>query len=203
MDDEQQAAVRRVTDALDVPPDARDLARAFAHRAVEADLHERRSTESVVASAVYAACRREGAPRTLDETTAVAETDRTSIGRTYRLLVHELDLDIEPADPNEFVTRFAEPFSIDDPTERLAHEIVTETVEAGLTAGCAPAGVAAGALYLADCEQHQRLTQREVAAVADVSPITVRHRYTEQAQLLGLTGYGKPPRSRENLIGTE
>ena len=191
MNERQQAALARVTDALDASESVREFARAFAHRAFAAELHVSQSVETVAASAVYAAFRRDGDTRTLDEVSAVADVNRTALGRSYRHLADELDVDLEPVNPHEFVGRFAAALDVGDETTTKAHEITEKSVEAGLHSGVAPAGIAAGALYLADRMNYDRLTQQELAETTDESAITIRHRYAEQAELLGLDVDGK------------
>jgi transcription initiation factor TFIIB len=191
MNERQQAALARVTDALDAPENVRELAHAVAHRAFTGEFHMGRSVEPIAASAVYAAFRRDGDTRTLDEVSAEADVDRTALGRSYKHLADELDIDLEPVNPHEFVGRFAASLDVADGTETTAHEITEKSVEAGLHSGVPPAGIAAGALYLADRTHHDRLSQQEVAEVTDVSVITIRHRYAEQAELLGMDVDGK------------
>jgi transcription initiation factor TFIIB len=203
MNERQQAELSGLLDALDAPETVRELARALAHRAFAAELHIGRSVDEIAASAVYAAFRRDGDTRTLDEMSAVADVNRTALGRSYSDLADELDIDLGPANPHEFVSRFAASLDVDDETEVRAHEIVTESVEAGLHSGVNPAGVAAGAVYLADSDRYAGLTQREVAEVAGVSTVTIRHRFHEQAELLGVDERGKIAPSRKKYLDTD
>jgi transcription initiation factor TFIIB len=202
MNERQQAALARVMDGFDASETVRELARAFAHRAFAAELHVDQSLEAIAASAVYAAFRRDGETRTLDEMSAVADVNRTALGRSYRFLADELDIDLEPANPHEFVPRFAGLLDVSDGVAARAHDIVAECVEAGVLSGVKPAGVAAAALYLADNEHHGRLTQREVADVADVSEVTIRHRCGEQTQLLDTEMVGNMAPARLELFET-
>jgi transcription initiation factor TFIIB len=203
MNERQQAELSGLLDALDAPENVRELAHAVAHRAFAAELHMGRSVEAIAASAVYAAFRRDGDTCTLDEIAAVTDMNRTALGRSYRHLADELDIDLEPANPHEFVSRFADSLGVDDETEARAHEIATESVETGLHSGVAPAGIAAGAVYLADSDRYAGLTQREVAEVAGVSTVTIRHRFHEQAELLGVDEHGKIAPGRKKHLDTD
>jgi transcription initiation factor TFIIB len=131
MNERQQAALARVADALDASANVRELAHAVAHRAFAAELHVGQSVESIAASAVYAAFRRDGDTRTLDEVSAIADVNRTVLGRSYRYLADELDIDLEPANPHEFVSRFAGLLDVSDRVAARAHDIVAECVETG------------------------------------------------------------------------
>ena len=202
MNEQQEAELSQVMDGLDAPETIRELARALAHRAFAAKLDRDWSIEVVAASAVYAAFRRDGDTRTLNEISGVAEVNQTALGRSYKSLADELAIDLEPVSPHEFVSRFAGPVGASDETKTRAHDIVAESVEAGLLSGVKPAGVAAAALYLADHEQDGRLTQREVATVASVSEVTIRHRCAEQTQLLETEEVGNIAPARLQLFDT-
>lgn len=203
MNDKQEAALDRLLDALDAATEVRELARAVAHRGFAAKLHESRSIKEVAASAVYVAFRRAGNAHSLDEIAVVTDLHRTALAQAYKRLTRELDIDLPPADPHEFVGRFAGSLDIDDRTKAMAHEIIDESVEAGLDSGVSPAGMAAGAEYLAAREHHSRLDQQEVADVAGVSTVTIRDRYSEQAKLLGMGRHGRIPSKRRSLFETD
>jgi len=72
-------------------------------RALDEDLIRGRSIEGVATSTLYAACRMEGIPRSLDEVAAVSRVERMEIGRTYRYFSKELSLEMEPVDPRKYV----------------------------------------------------------------------------------------------------
>ncbi|EMA56027.1 transcription initiation factor IIB family protein [Halococcus thailandensis] len=203
MNERQQAAVAELVDGLDAPESVREIAHALAHRAFAAEMQMGRSIEMIAASAVYAAFRRDGESHTLDEVSAEADVDRTKLGRTYRCLANRLNIKLEPADPHEFVGRFADSLNIEDRTEAYAHEIVTMSVEAGLHTGIKPAGAAAAAVYLADNDRHDHLTQPEIAAIADVSVVTIQNRLYEQTRLLGDDEHGQIPASRWQYLETD
>jgi len=59
-------------------------------------------------------------------------------------------------------------------------------VKRGLTSGRGPMGVAAAALYIASVLEGEKRTQREVAEVAHVTEVTVRNRYKELVEKLGI-----------------
>lgn len=202
MNEQHEATLNRMLNGLDASTEVRELARALAHRAFAAELHNGWRSEKLPASAVFVAFRRAGNARSLDEIATVTDLHRTALGRAYQRLTRELDIDLPPADPHEFVGRFAGSFDISERTETAAHEIIEKSVEAGLHSGVSPVGIAAGAVYLAAREHHDALDQQEIADVAGVTMVTVRHRYAEQAKLLGLGSTTTlPPRRQRFLDG--
>ena len=55
-----------------------------------------------------------------------------------------------------------------------------------LTSGRGPAGIAAAGLYVAALLNNEKKTQREVADVAGITEVTIRNRYKELLDKLGL-----------------
>jgi transcription initiation factor TFIIB len=67
-----------------------------------------------------------------------------------------------------------------------AIEILKEAADKELTSGRGPTGVAAAAIYVASIMANERRTQREVADVAGVTEVTIRNRYKELTEKLGI-----------------
>ncbi|HIP63507.1 MAG TPA: transcription initiation factor IIB, partial [Archaeoglobus profundus] len=70
--------------------------------------------------------------------------------------------------------------------QKKAIEIIKKAEEKELTSGRGPTGVAAAAIYIASILCGERRTQREVAEVAGVTEVTIRNRYKELAEKLGI-----------------
>jgi len=91
--------IDRMASALGVPRSVREVASVIYRRALKEDLIRGRSIEGVATSALYAACRKEGIPRSLEEISEVSRVERKEIGRTYRYISQELGLEMRPVDP--------------------------------------------------------------------------------------------------------
>lgn len=178
--------IERMSSALDVPTSTREQAAVIFRKALEEDLLPGRSIEGVAASALYAACRRDGIPRSLDAITTVSRVDRDHIARTYRHLKRELELEIAPAEPATFVPQIVSELGLSDRVVQEAIEIITKTAEQDLISGKSPKGYAAAAVYLAARVCDEPVRQKDVAGAADVAEITIRNRYHEQADALGI-----------------
>ncbi|MFB6170338.1 MAG: transcription initiation factor IIB family protein, partial [Haloarculaceae archaeon] len=148
-------------------------------RALDEDLLPGRSIEGVATASLYAAARQARTPRSLDEMTNVSRVDKDEISRTYRYVVRELGLEIEPADPASYVPRFASDLDLSEETERRARELLRSAQEAGITSGKSPVGLAAAAVYAAALLTNEKVTQNEVSTVASISEVTIRNRYHE------------------------
>jgi transcription initiation factor TFIIB len=178
--------VDRMASALGVPRSVREVASVIYRRALDEDLIRGRSIEGVATAALYAACRREGIPRSLEEIAEVSRVDRKEIGRTYRYISQELGLELKPVDPAQYVPRFCSELDLSKEVQTKADEIIETTAEEGLLSGKSPTGFAAAAIYAASLLCNEKKTQREVADVAQVTEVTIRNRYQEQIEAMGL-----------------
>ncbi|WP_330631339.1 transcription initiation factor IIB [Halocatena halophila] len=178
--------IDRMASALGVPKSVREVASVMYRRALEEDLIRGRSIEGVATSTLYAACRQEDLPRSLDEVTEVARIDRREIARTYRYISQNLGLELRPADPKQYVPRFCSALELSDETQTKAIEIIDVTAEAGLLSGKSPTGFAAAAIYAASLFCNEKRTQHDVAEVAQVTEVTIRNRYQEQLEELDI-----------------
>ena len=176
----------RLANQLRLTRQVREEASIIYRKAVERGLVRGRSIESVVAAAVYVACRLKKVPRTLDEIAAHTKASRKEIARCYRLLVRELQIKVPIADPIDYIPRMGSLLDLSGNTMRRAAEILRIAKERALTAGKDPAGLAAAAIYIATILEGERRTQKEIASIAGVTEVTVRNRYKELAKQLGL-----------------
>ena len=143
-----------------------------------------RSIEGVATSCLYAACRSEQIPRSLEEVSAVSRVERTEIGRADRYIARELGLEIEPTDPHQYIPRLCSELSCSDEIEEKTNEIIDVADDQELLSGRSPLGIAAAAIYGATLLCKGEQTQAEIADVANVSQMTVRKRYQEQMDAL-------------------
>jgi transcription initiation factor TFIIB len=171
--------IDRMASALGLPENVRETASVIYRRALDEDLLPGRSIEGVATSALYAAARQAGTPRSLDEITAVSRVDKDEIARTYRYVARELSLEIQPADPESYVPRFASDLDLPEEVERRARELLSTAKRQGVHSGKSPVGLAAAAVYAASLLANQKVTQSEVSEVANISEVTIRNRYHE------------------------
>jgi len=171
--------IDRMASALGLPKSVRETASVIYRRALDEDLLPGRSIEGVATAALYAAARQAGTPRSLDEITTVSRVEKSEIARTYRYVVRQLNLEIQPADPESYVPRFASELELSDEGERRARELLSAAKAEGLHSGKSPVGLAAAAVYAASLLTNEKVTQNEVSEVANISEVTIRNRYHE------------------------
>jgi transcription initiation factor TFIIB len=176
----------RLADLLNLPSYIREEAAKIYREAVEKGLVRGRSIESVIAAAVYLACRLRKLPRTLDEIEEYSRVNRKEIARCYRLLLRELSIKVTTTDPGDFVPRIAHALGLSGAVVRTAVEILNKARDAGLLGGKDPVGIAAAAVYLACEKLGEERSQKEIANVAGVTEVTVRNRVRELMQVLSM-----------------
>ena len=171
--------IERMASALGLPENVRETASVIYRRALEEDLLPGRSIEGIATASLHAAARMAGVPRSIDEVARVSRVDEETFQRAYRYIVKKLELEVQPADPTEYLPRFASKLELDDETERRARELLAVSKESAVHSGKSPVGLAAAALYAAGVLTNADLTQREVSEVTDISEVTIRNRYQE------------------------
>lgn len=191
------AELKRVASYLKLPASVEEEAARIYTLSVQRGLVRGRSMESVVAGALYAACRRHEVPRTLDELSEASGIEKKEIGRTYRFVTRELGISILPSNPADYIPRFASSLKLSPETQSRAVEILDQAQKAELTSGRGPTGIAAAALYVSALLHGEKRTQREVADVAGVTEVTIRNRYKELLEKLNLEKDIKKTRKRK------
>src|SRR3989338_3719040 len=180
------AELKRVSSYLKLPKSVEEESARIYTLAVQRGLVRGRSMESVVAGALYAACRRHDVPRTLDELSEASGIEKKEVGRTYRFITRELGITILPSNPADYIARFASALKLSAETQSKSIEILESAQKAELTSGRGQTGIAAAALYVSALIHGEKRTQREVADVAGVTEVTIRNRYKELLDELDL-----------------
>jgi transcription initiation factor TFIIB len=180
------AELRRVASFLNLPPVVGDEAARIYNYVLQRGFVRGRSMESVIAACIYAACRSYNIPRTLDEIAQASDMERKEIGRTYRFIIRRLAIKVKPSSPNDYISRFSSILKLSPKTQQHALRILKKADDEELTSGRGPAGIAAAALYVAALLNDEKKTQREVADVAGITEVTIRNRYKELIEKLGL-----------------
>jgi len=167
--------------ALGLPDNVRETASVIYRRALDEDLLPGRSIEGVSTSSLCTP------PPDRPELPEASTTDRgrlpvekDEIARTYRYVVRELKLEIQPADP-----RATSPVRLRSGPLRRGRASGPKPAQHGKGTG-APLGqiargalAAAAAVYAASLLVNEKVTQSEVSDVANISEVTIRNRYHE------------------------
>ncbi len=180
------AEVDRMASNLDLQKNLRECSAKIYRDAVQAHLIRGRSIEGVASASLYAACRMYKIPRTLNEIAEVARVDKKEIGRSFRFICRELNLNLNPTKALDFVPRFISELKLTTECEKIAKKIIIKAEMSGLTSGRGPTGVCGAAIYAATILMKERRTQRQIAKIAKVTEVTIRNRFTELVEYLDL-----------------
>ena len=179
--------LNRLASKIGLHRQVREAAAMLYRRAVNQNLVRGRSVEGVAAAALYGACRSCEVPRTLNEITEASRASKKEVGRTYRYISRELKLNLQPASPVVYINRFCKELELPGHVENAAIRILNQAVEAELTSGRGPTGVAAATIYIASVLYNMRKTQKQIATTVGVTEVTIRNRYKELAENLNIT----------------
>jgi transcription initiation factor TFIIB len=171
--------IDRMASALGLPETVRETASVIYRRALQEDLLPGRSIEGVSTASLYAAARQAGTPRSLDEIASVSRVEKMELTRTYRYVVRQLGLEVQPADPVSYLPRFTSELDLSEEAERRARDLLEAAKGQGVHSGKSPVGLAAAAIYAAALLTNEKVTQSQVSDVTDVSEVTIRNRYKE------------------------
>lgn len=171
--------LERKSSILGIPRTIREEASFIYRKAARKNIVRGRSIEGMVAASIYAACRIQNVPRTLDEIAEASKITKKKIGRYYRFLARELNIKLRPTSPSDYIPRFASKLGLSCEVEAKAIEIVQESREKELIIGREPTGIAATALYIASILFGEKRTQKNVAEISGVTEVTIRNRYKE------------------------
>lgn len=145
-------------------------------KAQEKQLIRGRSTSSILAAAIYIACREMGASRSLRDMVEITNVKRKVISRSYRLLITELDIRMPLVDPVKCIAKIANKAKLSEKTKRMAIVMMNDLTKKEMSAGKGPMGLAATVLYLSCLSNSEHVTQKDIAEAAGVTEVTIRNR---------------------------
>jgi len=125
----------RLKDKLSLTDSVVEKAAYIYRKALEKKLVRGRSISAMICSALYAACREVGTPRTLKEIAEATNIKKGDLAACYRLLVNELELKMPVVDSVQNVARIASKIGLSEKVQRYAIEILRKAEESKLSAG--------------------------------------------------------------------
>jgi len=171
--------VQRISSALNLSDSLREQACQVYRSVYEKDIFSGRSIDAFAAASVYATCRCNEHPFTIEDIVNIARADQTRVSNTYNELNRELALPARPRHPDVYIPRIVSELELSQEIQRRATELATRPGKEYHPSGCNPSGIAAACVYLAVREEGANITQSTVAEVANVSSPTVRKRRNE------------------------
>lgn len=172
--------IERLSSQLGLERSAYELAAMLYRKLIVKKKVRGRSIDALAAASIYAALRFRKTPRSLKEIGLHTHIDWKVVGRYYRLLVQKLKLRLPIPDPVNYVPKLITKLNLPSVMQETVIQVIMDAKNhGGLLTGRDPRGIAAGAIYIASILTDNRVTQREIAAAAGVTEVTVRNRYKE------------------------
>ncbi len=208
------AELNRLASVLGLSREVKESATFIYRKALENKATRGKKIVSLVAASVYAACRQCRVPRTMKEIIVHSKASKIEVGRAYTVLARELHLALRPIEPRDYLVRFTQDLNLSREVRQKVLELLARVEKVYSTSGVLPNGVLATIIYIACNSLGEPRSQDRIAAVANVTPVTIRNHYKEFLDLLGLprvTGGTPPVRSSppvaagqggSNVLGT-
>ncbi|MGV9206066.1 MAG: transcription initiation factor IIB, partial [Promethearchaeia archaeon] len=145
------------------------------------------SRTAMKSASIYASYRSLDEPVTISEINKLSNCSKGKLKNAIKRINEDLDLNIRPPKPEDFVEKISSKISLNRKTKEKALEIIKKARNKNLHQGKSPTGFAAGAIYLAGrITNANKITQLKVAEAANVTEVTVRSRYKDLKNNLNL-----------------
>ncbi|QLH03892.1 transcription initiation factor TFIIIB [Nitrosopumilus oxyclinae] len=145
-------------------------------KAVSAKLTRGRTMASLIAASLYAACRENNIPRTLDDIAEAGNVERRILSRDLRTIIKKLELNLNQYDTSSFISKISNNMKIKEKTKRDAFKILDLCEKEQITAGKHPVAQAAASLYISCIMNGEKISQKKFAVESGVSDVTIRNR---------------------------
>jgi transcription initiation factor TFIIB len=161
-----------------------DEAKLVIRNASENGLVRGRTHTTVVAAAVYIACRETEAPRPLHDIATIVNVKRKILAKYCRILMNKLYLNLPTIDPSKCIVNLADTINADEKAKRLASVMMNEIIDKGISAGKNPMAITACILYICCRRAGYRTSQASIAKAAGITDVTLRNRFREVKKVM-------------------
>jgi len=161
---------------IGVPDNVVENAAYIYRKAVNAKLTRGRTMASLISASLYAACRMNNTPRTLDDIADAGNVERRILSRDLRTIIKKLGLNLHQYDTTSFIAKISNNMGLSEKTKRDAFEILRRSENEKITAGKHPVAQAAASLYIASILNGEKISQKKFSNESGVSDVTIRNR---------------------------
>jgi len=176
--------IHGLASSMGLPNVVAETAALIYRRVEKLDLLTKKMYGIVPAASLYLAARIHGIPRMVKEFSAISGVDEKLILRCCMKLRLGLRLN-PPRVQDAYISRFVKSLGLDGRVESLANTILDMAKRLNLTQGRSSRPMAAAVIYIAAKILNMRVSQRKLAKVAGISPVTLRRRYKEILREVG------------------
>jgi len=160
---------------LGIPDNVVENAAYIYRKIVSAKLTRGRTMTSLISASLYAACRENNVPRTLDDIANAGNVERRILSRDLRTIIRKLGLNLNQYDITLFISKISNNMNLKEKTKRDAFEILKRCEKEQITAGKHPVAQAAASLYISCIMNGEKISQKKFSAESGVSDVTIRN----------------------------
>ena len=161
---------------LGIPDSVVENAAYIYRKTVSAKLTRGRTMASLVSASLYAACRENNIPRTLDDIAIAGNVERRILSRDLRTIIKKLELNLNQYNTSSFISKISNNMNLKEKTKRDAFEILKRCEKEEITAGKHPVAQAAASLYISCIMNGEKISQKKFSVESGVSDVTIRNR---------------------------
>lgn len=168
--------LKRLRSLLNISDDVLETAFIFYCLTLKKDLIRGRSVIGMIGASIYLACRRKRVPITLKDLLEVLDITFKQLKRCTRIYLKNINISNIYIDPVILINRIGDKLGLTMRTRTEAAKILIKAREKGLTIGKKPMALVGAAIYIASIQTGEKRTQRQIAKVAQITPVTIRNR---------------------------
>ncbi len=161
---------------LAIPDNVVENAAYIYRKIVNEKLTRGRTLASLVAASLYAACRENNIPRTLDDVAKAGNIERRILSKDLRTIIKKLGLNLNQYDISSFISKISNNMNLSEKTKRDAFIILKHCESKEITAGKHPVAQAVASLYIACIINGEKISQKKFSEESGVSDVTIRNR---------------------------
>lgn len=158
---------------LNIPNNAKEHAAYIYRKAVEMNLIRGSSTPAMMAASIYASCKQLGIPRSMDETSKISDVSKKKLARSYRRLVKNLKLKVDPTGV-DYLSKVTNSLSVSQQVTRLADKIIVDVKKEHIHIGKNPMSVIAASVYLSAINYDEHVSLAKMSETTNISTVTIR-----------------------------
>ena len=161
---------------LGIPDSVIENAAYIYRKIVSAKLTRGRTMASLISASLYAACRENNIPRTLDDIAVAGNVERRILSRDLRTIIKKLGLNLNQYDTASFISKISNNMELKEKTKRDAFDILKQCKKEQITAGKHPVAQAAASLYISCIINGEKISQKKISTESGISDVTIRNR---------------------------
>ncbi len=161
---------------LGIPNNTVENAAYIYRKVVDAKLTRGRTMASLISASLYAACRENNIPRTLDDIVNAANIERRILSRDLRTIIKKLGLNLNQYDTASFISKISNNMNLKEKTKRDTFEILRKCEKEQITAGKHPVAQAVASLYISCIINGEKISQKKFSVESGISDVTIRNR---------------------------